>query len=86
MVGQLGIRPQQAPWTIQHGDVGCSKGHNIYHPWGSSQRPGRAYSKAMSLLKLPVGEKWYTSELKAHRLVLHRTDRYCDGVARVCGW
>ena len=31
------------------------------------------YSKAMSLLKLPIGEKWYTSELKAHRLALHRT-------------
>ena len=31
------------------------------------------YSKAMNLLKFPVGEKWYTSELKAHRSVLHHT-------------
>ena len=48
------------------------------------------YSKAMNLLKLPIGEKWYTSELKAHRLVLHRTtlgvDTVNDGLARVCGW
>ena len=38
------------------------------------------YSKAMSLLKLPVGEKWYTSELKAHRLVVHRTTVGIDTV------
>ena len=38
------------------------------------------YSKAMSLLKLPTGEKWYTSELKAHRLVLHRTTVGIDTV------
>ena len=37
-------------------------------------------SKAMSLLKLPVGEKWYTSELKAHRLVLHCTTVGIDTV------
>ena len=34
----------------------------------------------MNLLKLPVGEKWYTSELKAHRLVLHRTTLGVDTV------
>ena len=34
----------------------------------------------MDLLKLPVGEKWYTSELKAHRLVLHRTTVGVDTV------
>ena len=34
----------------------------------------------MSLLKLPVGEKWYTSELKAHRLVVHRTTVGIDTV------
>ena len=41
------------------------------------------YSKAMNSLKLPVGEKWYTSELKAHRLVLHRTTL---GVGTVIVW
>ena len=34
----------------------------------------------MNLLKLPVGEKWFTSELKAHRLVLHRTTLGVDTV------
>ena len=38
------------------------------------------YSKALNLLKLPVGEKWYTAELKAHRLVLHRTTVGVDTV------
>ena len=38
------------------------------------------YSKALNLLKMPVGEKWYTSELKAHRLVLHRTTLGVDTV------
>ena len=38
------------------------------------------YSKALNLLKLPVGEKWYTLELKAHRLVLHRTTLGVDTV------
>ena len=38
------------------------------------------YAKAMNLLKLPVGEKWYTSERKAHRLVLHRTTLGVDTV------
>ena len=32
------------------------------------------------VLKLPVSEKWYTSELKAHRLVLHRTTLGIDTV------
>ena len=34
----------------------------------------------MSLLKLPAGEKWYTSKLKTHRLVLHRTTIGIDNV------
>ena len=38
------------------------------------------YSKALNLLKLPVGEKWYTSELKAQRLLLHRTTLGVDTV------
>ena len=38
------------------------------------------YSKAMTLLKLPVGDKWYTSELKTHRLLLHRTTLGVDTV------
>ena len=38
------------------------------------------YSKALNLLKMPVGEKWYTSELKVHRLVLHRTTLGVDTV------
>ena len=28
-------------------------------------------NKALNFLKKPVGEKWYTSELRAHRLVVH---------------
>ena len=38
------------------------------------------YSKALNLLKMPVGEKWYASVLKAHRLVLQRTTLGVDAV------
>ena len=38
------------------------------------------YSKAMSLLKLPAGEKQHISELKAHRFVLHCTTMGSDTV------
>ena len=38
------------------------------------------YSKAVTSLKLPVGKKWYTSELKAHWVVLHHTTLGVDTV------